>query len=388
MKAETHKTTIVHLMFSDFVWESRVLRQAQAALDAGLAERIELIGYMDTGLKPFELINSQIDITRLAVPALRFMPRLPRRILQWVYWSFAAARSVQRNSVALVQAHSLAAMPAGCIAKNKAATRLIYDCHELESERAGWGVIQKKGARIIERIVLGFADETLVVGRLIQQWYQSHYGIKSAVIRNLPALPKQNLNAAQSGTNSLRQAAKIADGHLIFVYLGAIGDGRGVHLLIDAFKQLPANKHVVFLGRGELVEAIVRASKSHENIHWLPPVASNEVVRFIKSADVGLSIIEDISLSYRYCLPNKLFESRHAGLPVLVSDLPEMAAYLEEYGGGWKTNLNVESIRDAILKIDEQAISKITSTATPPPSWETEALTYCSVLRSVLAMRV
>jgi glycosyltransferase involved in cell wall biosynthesis len=383
MKEDAKPHTIVHFMFTDFVWESRVLRQAQAALDAGLANKVVLIGYMDEGLKAYENISDYVVLHRLSVPDLKVLPRLLKRSLQWLYWSFAAAQLARRLDAELVQAHSLAAMVAGVIAKISHACPLIYDCHELETERAGWGTVQKKIARLMERSLLRFADKTLVVGRLIQTWYRETYGIDAALVRNLPTLPQpQNIDQV----SSLREQAGIPKDHYVYVYLGAIGEGRGINLLLDVFKELPSDRHVVFLGRGELVDEIVSASKTSLNIHWLPPVASHEVVSFIRTADVGLAIIEDVSLSYRYCLPNKLFESRHAGLPILVSDLPEMAGYLEVYGGGWKTAPNVDAISRTILSIDQGAITQVLKAAKAPPTWNDEAQVYCAeVLKLMLS---
>ena len=39
---------------------------------------------------------------------------------------------------------------------------------------------------------------------------------------------------------------------------------------------------------------------------------------------------KDTNLNYRYCLPNKLFDYIKAGIPCVVSNLPEMAAVVKE----------------------------------------------------------
>jgi len=49
---------------------------------------------------------------------------------------------------------------------------------------------------------------------------------------------------------------------------------------------------------------------------------------------LGISLEEDMGLSYRYALPNKLFDYVQSQIAVLVSDLPEMANIVEEYGIG------------------------------------------------------
>ena len=59
---------------------------------------------------------------------------------------------------------------------------------------------------------------------------------------------------------------------------------------------------------------------------------------YIASSDLEMVLIQDICLSYRLSLPNKLFEYLHAGLPVTCSDLPEMARVVREYQVGELTD--------------------------------------------------
>ena len=50
-----------------------------------------------------------------------------------------------------------------------------------------------------------------------------------------------------------------------------------------------------------------------------------------RQADLGISLEEDLGLNYRFALPNKLFDYIQAGVPVLVSNLPEMRRVVDHY---------------------------------------------------------
>jgi glycosyltransferase involved in cell wall biosynthesis len=45
-------------------------------------------------------------------------------------------------------------------------------------------------------------------------------------------------------------------------------------------------------------------------------------------------LIQNTCLNHTYCLPNKLFEYMLAGIPVIISDLPEIAEVVREYDTG------------------------------------------------------
>ena len=84
----------------------------------------------------------------------------------------------------------------------------------------------------------------------------------------------------------------------------------------------------------ESYSLILKKVQEFENIHIHDPVAPDSLCEFTGSADLGICLIEDLCLSYRFCLPNKFFEYAMAGVPILVSDLPEMRRLVEEYDCG------------------------------------------------------
>ena len=63
-----------------------------------------------------------------------------------------------------------------------------------------------------------------------------------------------------------------------------------------------------------------------------------ELPDYTASADLGVVLTQDNCLNHHYSLPNKLFEYLHAGLPVICSDLPEIARIVQGYQVGELTD--------------------------------------------------
>ena len=78
----------------------------------------------------------------------------------------------------------------------------------------------------------------------------------------------------------------------------------------------------------------VAKEKVADRYHVVDPVSSREVVSFVRDADVSVVAIQNICLSYYYCMPNKLLESVMGGLPVVVSNLPELRQLVHVNGYG------------------------------------------------------
>jgi glycosyltransferase involved in cell wall biosynthesis len=382
-------TTASHIYFSPFTHETRAMRAINAALDAGIVEKVEAIGYKEADIATIETIGDVITFRRFDVALPSIIPRLPRRALEWLRWTVATAQYLNKTKPSFIQAHSLAALPAAVLAKKRCNSPIIYDAHELESERAGWGPLQRMGARLIERLLIKKADQIIVVSKTISQWYEDAYEIeRPALVRNMPKRSvAQNVksNAVPKNAACLRRNLGIPDQDVLYVYLGNIGYGRGITILLQAFSSLPKSYHFCALGYGDYADKVIEVAKKYPNIHFHPAVPSETVMEFIRNVDVGVSLIEDICLSYRYCLPNKIFESRLAGLPVLASDLPEMADFLSAYGGGWVVEPEPKAVAALVQSIDHDDIKNVMRDIRDVPTWEDDVPVYLNSLRKTIA---
>jgi glycosyltransferase involved in cell wall biosynthesis len=98
------------------------------------------------------------------------------------------------------------------------------------------------------------------------------------------------------------------------------------------------------------------------------------VLEYTSSADFGIATIEDSCLSYRYCLPNKMFEYMMVGIPLVVSALPEMKQVVEVYKVGVVLEENsVEGVQQAIseaMKLDAETLKSNLDEAKKIYNWQ------------------
>ena len=128
------------------------------------------------------------------------------------------------------------------------------------------------------------------------------------------------------------------------------------------------------MGYGELEEQIIKASNAENNIYFHKAVAPDILLDYTSSADFGISTIEDSCLSYRYCLPNKMFEYLMADLPVIVSNLYEMKRLVENNNIGVVAKENtpqgLKQAKGEAIKLDKDELNKNIQKVKQVYNWE------------------
>jgi glycosyltransferase involved in cell wall biosynthesis len=250
---------------------------------------------------------------------------------------------------------------------------LIYDTHELETETNGLKGLNKTAFKFLENRFISSFSHVFVVSPSIEKWYRNTYGISNiTTVLNCPESQKIKK------FDHFRKEFGISLDCKIFLYQGALFKGRGIEDLLVAFKKLNNPQYsVVFMGYGECEDLIKKASQNFSNIYFFKAVSPEIVLEYTSSADFGLSLIENVCLSYYYCLPNKIFEYLMAGLPCIVSNIPELKGYIETYKVGVVSESNSsEHIIDSILKIsniDSIQLEKFVLEAQNDFNWENES---------------
>jgi|GEM_PF-1906597 len=216
----------------------------------------------------------------------------------------------------------------------KSNARSIYDSREVYSAlgESNGHPVKQKIISYIEKRYIKRVGSVFTSGPLDSRHLSELYNMElPEVVMNLPRFHMT------TKTQLLRRRFNIPEDKKIILYQGVIHQGRGLMKFVRSLDDMP---DIVFCLLGsktplkeKLREEAVRR-RVNNRLFFMDPVPYSELLEWTSSADLGLCYIEPLTLSLEYALPNKLFEYAMAGVPPIISDLPQMTPYVQEYECG------------------------------------------------------
>jgi glycosyltransferase involved in cell wall biosynthesis len=215
----------------------------------------------------------------------------------------------------------------GLVGAGRAARRLgiphLHDCHELYLESTSFRRVERHLLAPVERRYIRRADSVVAVNSSIAREYARRCGREPVVVRN--CAPRQM--GDDLGERDLRTLAGLPASARVVLYQGGFSLGRGLDICVKAVGEIPKDAHLVLLGFGPLQDELLHMARIHgvaNRVHVLCAVPPEELASWTVSATVGLMPYQPVSLNNFLALPNKIFEYTAVGLPIVVSDLPEL----------------------------------------------------------------
>lgn len=229
--------------------------------------------------------------------------------------------------------------------------RCVATVHGLDHQRAKWGKFASFYIFAGEKCAVKFADEIIVLSENTQKYFEDTYSRKTVFIPN--GVSKNALKPAEEITERFGLEK---DGYIL--YLGRLVPEKGIHYLIEAFKEIDTDKKLVIAGG---------ASDSTEYADELKKSACDNIIftDFVKGG-----LLEELySNAYIYVLPSdlegmplSLLEAMSYGNCCVTSDIHECKSVIGECGVTFKKG-DAGDLKEKLQRLlnDSEAVEKYKS---------------------------
>lgn len=341
-----YKKKVLITFFGNINFDTRCFNLYNSLLESGYD--VEFVGF-DWLTEGFESVKGPKTIYKLT-------KKFPSILFYFKFFSILKYNLLKRKYDILF-AEDLYTLPVCIVIGKLKGAKIIYDCRELFGFLAGLKdkpYVQKLW-RTIEKIFINKANLVLVTGRMDDEFLKSEYHLNNTfVLRNLPLFKKSVSPVDFYNKLGIEKDKKI------LIYQGVVVHGRGLKIIYEVLRKSD-DFVLIVLGDGEHLTYYQDLSKSlsiDKKVFFAGKISQEELINYTSSAFIGLSLIENLSLSYYYALPNKLFEYIMAEVPVIATSLPQMKEIINEFKVGFIVEENdFESIRQIIEKLNQDNLN-------------------------------
>jgi glycosyltransferase involved in cell wall biosynthesis len=298
-------------------------------------------------------------------------------LIFYLKFSFILAWRLMSEKADMIFAEDVYTLPLAVIFGKFKGARIFYDSREIYGHLGG--LSKRKNAqgllRWIENKFIRFTFRTITTGELDSKYLENEYGLNSTiVVRNLPFYEEIILPF------NFRNYYKLNKEMKILLYQGVILHGRGLGPVFEALQNIK-NCVLIIIGGGECTQHYKKLAVEKdlsEKVFFYGKVEQKDLLHYTAGADIGLSLIENLSLSYYYALPNKLFEYILTGVPVLASNFPQIVEIIDKYKVGiYISPENPKELKETLQKLIDDVELRITFrnnclTAALELNWEKE----------------
>lgn len=329
-----NKKNVLVILISAYINDSRVSKISKSLSENNYNVNIKAIHNGNEHLE-YKFKEEDVLVERLKL----FSKKLPKAFQFIKYIELTLRIAFQKEKYDVIHCNDFAPLPLSFFYKTfvNRNVKIVYDAHEYQAEVNNIKKVQKKFIELFERIFVKRVDLFITVSKGILSEYKNKHQIRNYItLYNTP----DNIKISNS-TNKLKKELNLDENNMILLFQGNLSTGRGIEKILKYFNNADIeNIDLVFMGNGKLEKLI--KSYQNKNIHHLPAVDKSVLQEYTGSADVGIVPYENTCLNHYYCLPNKLFEYIHAGLPVIVNNLNDLEQIVLENSVGWVIDIDNE----------------------------------------------
>lgn len=270
---------------------------------------------------------------------LRTVPSINTKTLHKLSICFNATRDVLKRRADIVHYHAVGPSVFSIIPRITGMPTIVQT-HGLEWKRDKWGMIGKTFFKLADYSALFFPDRTTSVSKTQQDYYQKKFK------RKVVYIPTGVNHVSKQEPNWIIEQGLTPDEYILFA--ARLVEEKGAHFLIDAFRRLKTDKHLVIAGdaaHAETYKQILREKAGDD-----PRILFTGFV-------TGEPLAELFSHAYLFCLPSTLeglpialLEAMSYGNCCVGSDIPENREALEDWGYTFR-NRDTNDLRQTLQNL-------------------------------------
>lgn len=226
--------------------------------------------------------------------------------------------------------------------------KIVVTIHGLDWQRSKWGGFATKYIKFGEKMAVKYADKIIVLSKGVQKYFKDTYNKATYFIPNGVNKP------IERKPDIIKQKYNLNKEDYI-LFLARIVPEKGLHYLLDAFKQIDTNKKLVIAGG---------ASHTNDYLQEIKKKASEDDRVIMTGFVQGQELEELFSNCYLYCLPSdiegmpiSLLEAMSHGCRCLISNIEENLQVVEKYAWSFKKG-NVKDLKQKLEKIIKEEKNK------------------------------
>lgn len=350
---------IAMLLDNPFIHDKRVYKEAKSLINNG--HGVTVICQKDyEGKLPVEDNIDGIKVRRL------FQYKLGTTVLvdKYLRAHFDLYNKIE-TKYDVFHCHDFETWPIGYILSEKFNARFICDAHEYFPNYTckEWytdefkynftkKLIKVRGEYIKQ------ADRVITVSDYIADVLKKDYNLKEQPIA---LYNTRAINTPLINNNQVREKYNIEKNTKIILYQGMSDPTRGLDLAIKSLKYL---NNVVLIVAGddlnnynEKLKIIAKENRVEHKVIFTGFMESDSLFKYTCAANVLIYFSKPSTRSKEYALPNKFFDYVFSEKPFIVSNLPAMKKFVEDYNVGHLIDIynpDIKKISNVIKDVLDQ----------------------------------
>lgn len=273
-------------------------------------------------------LNVDIELIEEPKKKPKLLPKIVWRVYRRRKIDKMLTNAIVKQKPDVIHANDFSALKPAYTACKKLKCALVYDSHEVYmSNQLPYGKLYVSFLKSVERRIARKANVMVCVSNAAADYFAKEFDIEKPLVVT---------NCAHKGA-IVRENGDKNQGFEILNH-GQFYEGRGYDIAVEGallLNDCPDVK-IALRGFGRMEEGLKEYVNKNNvsNVIFYPPVTVQELIPQASRSHVGVAITEPICLNFKLSVSNKLFEYAAAGLPVIMSDIPEHRYLNEKYDFG------------------------------------------------------